>query len=67
MNFIALTGSPVGAFLLPNFKGVAQLEEQWSPKPRVAGSSPASLAKYSLPIGGLFYCLENGVGYEPDV
>jgi hypothetical protein len=25
--------------------GVAQLEEQWSPKPQVAGSSPATRAK----------------------
>lgn len=54
----------LGAFLVMNFKGVAQLVEQRSPKPYVAGSIPVTFAKHSLPIGGLFYCLEIGVENE---
>ena len=36
-------------------RGIAQLVEYWSPKPRVVGSSPSAPAKTKRsPIGGLF-------------
>ena len=33
-------------FDLYRYRGIAQLVEQWSPKPRAEGSSPSAPAKY---------------------
>ena len=50
-----------------NFRGIAQLVEQWSPKPRAQGSSPCAPAICeSLNSGSLFLfgSLSTGVGEE---
>ncbi len=43
------TGSLAAACVLDTHKGVAQLVEQRSPKPRVAGSIPATFANSAVP------------------
>ncbi len=39
------------------YRGIAQLVEQRSPKPRVQGSSPCAPAKRKTAIGGFFFCV----------
>ena len=42
---------PSSSAIYPLRRGIAQLVEQWSPKPRVEGSSPSAPANYLRPSG----------------
>lgn len=39
-------GSSPTALVYIKYRGVAQLAEQWSPKPKVEGSNPSTLVDY---------------------
>ena len=43
-----VTGAWVRIPSSPPHRGIAQLVEQWSPKPRAVGSSPTAPAKFEL-------------------